>query len=314
VKEMTDLERVKVFNKYLDQVIQSGEVPSGPDVDPVHQDMLKVAQKMTSIDLSALSKKRENSRRCLLERSEPTFHRTANLAYRIASTFIILIFIFIASCAISPTLRAKTKEAIARIGNFLLTRGTTSAEESLLIMRTATPYYGDVALTPVTLIPLLSQEEASLMVGFPVLVPREVPEQEWEKAYRPSWGNPKEISLRIYADSDGVTVHCDCFLWHEVVIRQLTIPVDEMKEFPISEADIQQIEVRGRTGYWIEDAPIRIIGGGGSIWGLTEDDIVWQLGYSNVLIWEEEGIVYMIFGDDELSYQDLNLVAETLEP
>ena len=72
--------------------------------------------------------------------------------------------------------------------------------------------------------------------------------------------------------------------------------------------------MRGSKGYWIEDAPTSLVGGGGSAWSLTEDDIVWQISYENFLVWEEKGILYMISGSDELSLEDFYLVAESLAP
>jgi hypothetical protein len=50
------------------------------------------------------------------------------------------------------------------------------------------------------------------------------------------------------------------------------------------------------------------------MWSLTEEDIVWQISYENFLVWEENGILYMISGSDELSLEDFVLVADSLAP
>jgi hypothetical protein len=52
-------------------------------------------------------------------------------------------------------------------------------------------------------------------------------------------------------------------------------PVDmNYSSFLLGKLKAQRWRVRGHRGYWIEDAPIGLIGGGGSTWNLTEEDIV----------------------------------------
>jgi len=72
--------------------------------------------------------------------------------------------------------------------------------------------------------------------------------------------------------------------------------------------------VRNTKGYYIEDAPTAITGGGGSAWDLTQDDVVWQVTEENFLIWEEGGILYIIRGSDELGLSDFLAVANALSP
>ena len=67
-------------------------------------------------------------------------------------------------------------------------------------------------------------------------------------------------------------------------------------------------------GYRVEDAPTSLVGGGGSAWSLAEDDIVWQISYENFPVREENRILYLISGSDELSLEDFYLVAESLSP
>lgn len=71
--------------------------------------------------------------------------------------------------------------------------------------------------------------------------------------------------------------------------------------------------VRGRTGYYIEDAATEITGGGGSV-SHPDQNPIWQLDYENLLIWEEEGILYVIRGDDKLKLDDLLAIAASLAP
>ena len=96
------------------------------------------------------------------------------------------------------------------------------------------------------------------------------------------------------------------------MLDKVKLTDEQGEEFPIGNADVLEVKVQGQTGYWIEEAAASIIGGGGSIFNLTQDDIVWQLGHNDILAWEEGGIVYLMLADDELSLGELLTIAESL--
>ncbi len=304
---------VESFNRHLDALILDDHLPS-EELESSHGEMFTIAQALTHNSFDSLSNAKASIRQKVISNPRTT-PRRPSLRKVAAVGALLPIVTFIVACAVSPTLRTRTKEVLIQIGNLIFTNEPTDAQQAL-------PYKDTLRPTPVIdetgephrWVPL-TQEEASGLVGFQVLVPHDVPEQEWEKAFRPEWGNPKKISREIYeSPAGGIYVMCDCFRFHQVIIRQQRIKEVALEEFAIADAQATEVTVRGSKGYWIEDAPTSLVGGGGSAWSLTEDDIVWQISYENFLVWEENGILYMLSGSDELSLEDFNLVAESLAP
>lgn len=313
-KRQPPASEAEMFNRHLEDLLRTGQFPTS-DVDPAQQQMLRVAQALLDARVSSMSKARASVRHELFRHSRKRSKRAYSVRKLAAITLLLPLAAFVVACAVSPTLRARTKEVLLQIGHLVFTREPTNAQQ-------AEPYFNTPMPTPVieeTRDPQrwapLTQKEASNLVGFQVLVPRSVPEQEWERAFRPEWGNPKKVSWTIYeAPAGGIYVHCDCFRFHFVAIRQQRVEEGRLEEIAVADAQIREVELRGSRGYWIEDAPTGIVGGGGSIWSLTEDDIVWQISNQNYLVWEENGIVYRISGSDELSLEDYLLVANSLAP
>jgi len=304
---------VESFDRHLDALILDHNLPS-EELESSHRDMFTIALALTHNSFDSLSKTKASIQQEVINKHRTT-PKKPSLRKVAAVGALLTIVTFIVACAVSPTLRARTKEVFIQIGHLVFTNNPTDAQQAL-------PYKDTLRPTPVIeetgephrWVPL-TQEEASRLVGFQVLVPHDVPEQEWEKAFRPEWGNPKKISWEIYeSPAGGIYVKCDCFRFHQVIIRQQRIKEVALEEFAIADAQATEVTVRGSKGYWIEDAPTSLVGGGGSAWSLTEDDIVWQISYENFLVWEENGILYMISGSDELSLKDFYLVANSLAP
>jgi len=300
---------VETFNLALDRFLSTGQVSADIQHDPVHFEMLSIAQSLATANLASLSKGRASLRKRLLAHEPSPAHRGLPRAVKWAATLVLLLIVLITAFSLSPPLRTWAQGVLARIGNLIITDAPTGAEQTLPRLLTATP--GPHRATPFV---SLSQEEASQRAGFTVLVPRDVPEKEWEAMYKPSWGTPKKVTWDIFEIPNGMVVRCECYRWHSLDILQLDLRNVGGEEFPIGDADVLEVTVRGQTGYWIEEAATRFIGGGGSALHLTQDDIVWQLGHNNILTWEEGGIVYVIMADDELSLEDNLTVAECLAP
>ena len=304
---------VESFNRHLDALILDHHLPS-EELESSHREMFTIALALTHNSFDSLSKTKASIQQEVINKPRTT-PKKPSLRKVAAVGALLPIVTFVVACAVSPTLRARTKEVLIQIGHLVFTDDPTDAQRAL-------PYIDTLRPTPVIdetgephrWVPL-TQEEASRLVGFQVLVPHDVPEQEWEKVFRPEWGNPKKISWEIYeSPAGGIYVKCDCFRFHQVIIRQQRIKKVALEEFAIADAQATEVTVRGSKGYWIEDAPTSLVGGGGSAWSLTEDDIVWQISHENLLVWEENGILYMISGSDELSLEDFLLVAESLAP
>ena len=304
---------VDSFNRHLDALFLNHHLPS-EEIESSHREMLTIALALTHNSFDSLSKTKSSIQQEVINKSRTTPKKTS-LRKAAAVGAILPIVIFIVACAVSPTLRTRTKEVLVQIGHLVFTDNPTDAQQALPYINTPRPtHLIEETGEPHRWVPL-TQEEASRLVGFNVIVPHDVPEQEWEKAYRPEWGNPKEISWEIYeSPAGGIYVLCDCFRFHHVSIWQQRSKEVELEEFAIADAQVTEVTVRGSMGYWIEDAPTCLVGGGGSIWSLTEEDISWQISYENFLVWETNAILYMISGSDEISLEDFVLVANSLAP
>lgn len=304
---------VASFNRHLDTLILDHHLPS-EDLKPSHREMFTIALALAHNSFDSLSKTKASIQQEVIYKHRTTPKKTSLRKVAAVGTLLPIV-IFIVACAVSPTLRANTKEVLIQIGNLIFTNEPTDAQQALPYIDTPRPTpVRDETGEPHRWVPL-TQEDASRLAGFQVLVPHDVPEQEWEKAFRPEWGNLKEISWEIYeSPAGGIYVRCDCFRFHQVNIWQQRSKNVGLEEFAIADAQVTDVTVRGSKGYWIEDAPTSLVGGGGSMWSLTEEDIVWQISYENFLVWEENGILYMIRGSDELSLEDFVLVADSLAP
>jgi len=308
------MEDVDLFNHQLDQLIRTHHLPT-EEMDSVHREMLGLAQALSHKPFISPSNVQVVVRKLVTQESVPSSSKVISKRKLLALGLLLPIAAFIVACAVSPTIRTRTREVLLQIGNLIFTNKPTNAQRAEPYMNTPWP----TPLIEETIDPqrwaALTQEDANRLVGFQVLVPHDVPEQEWEKAFRPDWGNPKEISWEIYeSPAGGIYVLCDCFRFHQVAIGQQRVEEGKLEEFAVADAQLSEVQVRGTRGYWIVDAPTGIVGGGGSAWSLTRDDIVWQVSQENYLVWVENGILYMISGSDELSLDDFQLVAESLAP
>lgn len=294
-KDMSfDHQVIERFNQELDRLLSTGELPAEVKQDALHNEMLSIANALATANLETLSKGRVSLRNRLLSNEASPAHRPTPRAMKMAATLVLVLALFITVFAVSPPLRSWAQEVLARVGALIITDAPTYAEQELPRLQTGTP---ERLRGPE--LESLSQEEASRRVGFTVLVPRNLP--KWK---------PQFI---FHLDTDRVTVLGVYDGWYGVNIFQMKLTDEQEEEFPIGDADVLEVTVRGQTGYWIEEAATSLIGGGGSAFHGMKD-IVWQQGYNNILTWEEDGIVYLMLADDELPLGELLTIAESLAP
>lgn len=299
-----DCQVIERFNQELDRFLSTGELPAEIKQDALHNEMLSIANTLATTNLETLSKGRITLRRRLLSNEFPLAHRRMAWPMRLAPTLALLLLVVVTAFAVSPSLRAWAQEVIAHVGNLFITDAPTHAEQMLPRILTATP-------EPYERHPLelLSQEEATRRAGFAVLVPRDLP--EGEDIYKPPGGSSREPRWNIYEIPNGVVVRGVYNSYYGVHIQQLRLPDEPSEEFPIGDAEVVEVTVRGQAGYWIEEAAtsMTLLVTVGS---LQVPDPDWQIAYENILTWEEEGIVYLIQADDELSLGELLTIAESL--
>lgn len=296
------------FNQELDHLLLTAEVPVGK-FDTVHTEMLSIALELATANLESLSHGKGALRHGLLSKKYPT-RRLLSVPLRLATVSMALLILLVSLFALSPPFRAWAQDIIARVGNLLITNAPTDAEGAFPYYLTATP-----RSWPVTPEPSLSQEEASRLAGFPVMVPRSLPNKENDQFAVP-WGatqGERWHDQSIEEVPNGVLVYGFYDRFYSVFIMQLKLDQDLTQEFPVGSANVLQVKVRGGTGYYIEDAATEITRGGGSIYHPDQNPI-WQLGSENFLVWEEEGIVYVIRSDDELKLDDMLTIAGSLAP
>ena len=261
---------------------------------------------LATANLAALSKDRITLRKRLLAGKTFPAHQRTTWAAKAAAASALLLLVVVAAFAASPPLRTWAQEVLARVGNMIVTDAPTDAEQMLPGLLTATPEWVE-GPSPES----LSQEEASRRVGFAVLVPRDIP--KGEDIYAPPGGAPWEDKWDICAVRNEALVVGIYNRWYGVRILQLRLTDEQSEDLAIGDADIVAVTVRGQTGYWIEEATtsmtlLSVVG------SLKVPDPDWQLANENILTWEEEGIVFVIYGDDELSQDELLTIAESLAP
>lgn len=299
---------VEAFDRKLDRLLETGQMPENAELDEQHLEMLSLAHSLATVDAMALSKSHGALRRRLLNNDTPVGRQRTRRTVKLSTAFAVLVSILGLALALSPPLRAWAQEVLGRVYNLLITDAPTEAERALPMLLTATPQAGQsVDLNT------LSPEEASLRVGFTVLVPRSIPTAEEEDIYAVPWGVGRIDRWELDLIENGVMVFGIYNRWYTVRILERKLPAGQQEEFPIGDARVNRVQVRGHTGYWIEEAATEIIGGGGSTF-LGTDDIEWQLAHSNILVWAEGEVVYLILGDDELSLDDLLAIAQSLAP
>jgi hypothetical protein len=299
---------VEAFNRQLDHLLETGRMPEDAELDEQHLEMLYVAQSLATVNAGALSRSHATLRRRLLNGEALVGHQRMPRAVKLATTFASLALILGLALAVSSPFRAWAQEVLARVYGLLITDAPTEAERALPMLLTATPQAG-----PSVALNALSREEASLRAGFTVLVPRSTPQAAEEDIYAVPWGADRLDRWELDLIEDGVVVIGTYKRWYPVRILERKLTAEREEDFPVGDARVEQVRVRGHTGYWIEEAATEIIGGGGSTF-LGIDDIDWQLAHNNILVWAEDEVVYLILGDDELSLDDLLAIAESLAP
>ena len=198
-------------------------------------------------------------------------------------------------CTLPPFLERRQK-TLAQVGNMIITNAETSAQKNLPELRDAWP----TRPSQPTGAPFksLTQEEASNQAGFQVLIPQP-PDETWNKEF--------------IIFSKGKVVVAGHYKGLPISISQWK-STDETFEFAVNDANLERIQIRNRKGYWLEAVPTGLVGGGGSAFALSQDDIEWQVENEDIITWEENGIVFLFSGDDELHLEQLLTIANYLRP
>lgn len=299
---------IALFNRELDQLLQTGELP-GRKMDDDEQALIEIALDLAGADLAGLTKSRDELRERLMA-MEIAMSEPVSGKMRWAAGLAALVIVAAASLALVPPLRAWAQEAIAQVVHLLITDAQTQEEQTFEQVQTTVPGEGAVF----TVVPP-SLEEVRQRVDFPVLVPRNFPESTEEDIYAPAWAAERNMtwtSESVFDYPEGVTVIGIYKRWYGVMIHQLRAGEERIEEFPVSDARVQEVVVRGQPGYWIEGAPTGLLESYGSIWPGDKVEPVWVLEDEDVLIWEENGMVYIIQAAKELGMEDLMRIAEAL--
>jgi len=309
----TSVEKVELFNNHLNLVIANRQLPLEYH-DTFEREMLEIAQALANNDLDAVSHLESQSENNIIN-STKIFNKRHPSWITITVAILVPLSAIIVACATSPTLRARANEILFQVGHVLFTNKITDAQRAEPYLETPQPTPRILETSEPNRWRALSQDEASQIAGFQVLVPGDIPEQPWEKAYRSEWDNPKKISWKIFeSPRGGIYIQCFCFRFQEVFISQQLITEGGLEEFAVADAKASEVYIGKNKGYFLDSAPTGIIGGGGSAWGLTQDDAIWQVAAENILVWEENGVLYLVRGSDELSLSDMLLVANSLTP
>jgi hypothetical protein len=301
-------DKIERFNQALEEILADGETRS-EQLDAREMVMLSISEELARADLASLSKKKATLRKHLTATNYST-RKPHSGKLRWALGLVTVVVVMVTSLALLPQLRAWAQEVIAQVGHLLITDAPTYEEQIYEHLQTTTPQEGNV----ITSVPP-SLEEVRARVDFLVLAPRNFPESEEADIYAPPWAADRDMtwtSEAVFDYAEGVTITGIYKRWYSVYIHQLKAPKDQSQEFPVSDARMQEVIVRNQQGYWFEGVPKGLLESYGSIWPTDKIEPVWVLEHQNLLIWEENGMVYIIQTDDELKLENLLAIADAL--
>lgn len=215
---------------------------------------------------------------------------------RLGLAFAVAAMILLAGLVSFPTIRAQAISLARQIGAFLIVesppQATRTVNSAVIPQATAAP--GETAGKALE---AASVEEAARLSGFSVLSPFGLPE-----------GYAQKGGFSILPNGDGktvVSVYTNASRNTFLNLNQYQYqPGDAFVDTVAGQETLQDVTVRSHEGVWITGRymtdPSRPEQGGPE-----------HLRPANWLIWEENGIVYTLMGDD-LSLEQALEVAESL--
>lgn len=200
-------------------------------------------------------------------RSTPLFR---NLSLTAAATLMLVLLVLVI-----PPLNAFAQDILRQIGNLSLTNSPTFTEREL----NSDNSQDATSDTPLV---LLTLEEASNQAGFAVLIPDYVP-TDFTLVYRVvEESDSAKMVMTTYQPARNPKE--DQSIW----VYQGIVP--DNQEYPVGDAAVVDVTVRGLPGVWVENVVT------GVEYSAAADHTNGQstLLRSNFLFWEENGFLFAI--------------------
>lgn len=222
--------------------------------------------------------------------------------WRLAAAVAALLIAGVALIWAFPESRARAQEILARIGGFILTDEPTLQEQALT--RTPEPIATTTALQNGNQPDYFSTlDEAREQADLRIYSPQAVPE-----GY--SLNQPQAYALFCCQDNRTVevaTTYISADYEDLIIIRQIRLSgenQDPLQTFPIGDAPLVDVMVRGQEGVWVD----------GSLQGSRQNESgTTELAAWSILLWEEDGFLFWIY-NNALSLDEALELAESLTP
>lgn len=216
---------------------------------------------------------------------------------RLAWGIFAAVFLLGLTSLIVPSARAYAQNLVYQIGHRLLTNAPTYAEQYEVALQTATP---TASSSPVAVEwqanPVLSMEEAGQQAGFTVAELTGVPEKMvlvTRMVNQPDAQNPYIVVISTY-QSAGQTL----------TLRQLAyLPDIEAHTLPVGSSPIQEVQVRGSAGLWVESLRLSTY--------LTENMQVAPQAAS-LLLWSEAPFEFELHANPGLPLDEMLRLADAM--
>ncbi len=217
---------------------------------------------------------------------------------RLAWGFLAAVLVFSVSLLAFPTVRTYAQTILYQIGHLILSDAPTHAEQFEESLQTAAP--SPAPSQPAVewqANPLLSLDEAQAQVGFPAAELTNLPPGLTLMVRRvnlPDDQNPYTAVITVY-QSAGQTL----------TLRQLMYaPGAETQTLPVGSAPVQEVQLRGSQGLWIENLRLSTY---------VEPDHPVALQYANLLRWSEGGFEFELSTNPGLPLETMLPMAEAIQ-
>lgn len=287
-QETIDEQAVAQFNQTLDAFI-TGQTPVADRQNAPDADLFAIARLLATADVAKLRQQRPRPwSQVVQQRQQARLRR--RLSYGMAAAIFVAGFFLLLT---TTPLQAWAQAVLARFGGFTISSDPEWTAEQLEALKT------DTATPEAPIPPSLSQQEASRIAGFPVLLPTYIP------------SDLTLVATNVFTEANGAYVSTAYVGRGVLSIMQWKLPPEGKHNMRIGDAAMKPVMVRGYQGYGIEDAGL----------GAVSDDITIRPSNDNLLVWEENGIVFQIVsgGGNTSDFQALPIaellkIAESLKP
>lgn len=279
---------IQHFNEAVD-ALMTGQAPPVAQKNTPEPELVAIARMLVAADVATLSRQRQHAWPQVRQQRQQARNRR-RLSYGMAAAIFAAGFFLLIT---STPLQAWAQAILFRFGGFTVTNDSEWTAAGLKELTAEATGQQAVVNQP------LSQQEASRIAGFPVLLPTYMPQ------------GLTLAATDVFTETNGAYVSIAYTGWGVLSIMQWKLPPERQHNSRIGDATMKPVMIRGYQGYSIENAGLGAVG----------DDTTFRPSNDNALLWEEQGILFQIVsaGADGSDFQALPVaqllkIAESLQP